>query len=168
VYDYLVDSWWIWSGFNANEGLEYFTQKIVGVDSSHRLYDLEDTVLHDDFGTPVAIPAYILTNWFFGFDPETDKKLRALRMWCLNGSAALDVELWKNFRNVADSTFQITNTSGTIDVGDFTRSESGKRKFKAVAFKISNSTIDKDMKITGWALDYEPTGLEPKNSEGAR
>ena len=167
VYDYLQDSWWIWGGFNGNKGLEYFNQKIVGVTSANKLFAM-DGVLKDNLGSDVAISSYFLSNWYAGFDLETDKKLKAFRIWALNGSHALTVEVFKNFRYTADQTFTIQDSQGVIDVGDFSRSESGKRKFKAIAFKVSNATISKDMKITGWAIDYEPTGIEPKNSEGAR
>jgi hypothetical protein len=176
VYDYLIDSWWIWKGFNADCGLEYFQEKIVGVNALFHLFDLEQGILHDTVkantfpytSSNVAISAYIVPNWFSGFDTEMDKKLKALRVWSLNGSSAMTVDAYKNFRYVSDYNFTIKNDIDTIDIADFARSESGKRKFKAITFKISNAIIDQDMKITGWALDYEPTGVESKNFEGAR
>lgn len=167
VYDYLLDSWWIWDGFNANKGYDYFQDQVVGVSSTLKQF-VETSGLADNFGAPTAIDAYVLTNWFAGFDPETDKKLKALRLWSLNGSDGLVVDVYKNFRNTTEYTMSMTNATGVIDIGDFARAESGKRKFKAIAFKISNAIIGQNMKITGWAIDYEPTGIEPKNSEGAR
>lgn len=174
VYDYLMDSWWFWKGFDSNSGMEYFQDKVVGVNAIFRLFDLESGILHDTtlsaLGVPtnVAISAFILPNWFAGFDPETDKKLKAVRIWSLNGSGPLYVEVYKNFRETTDYFFTIQNDASIIDVADFARSESGKRKFKAVTFKISNALIDSDLKVTGWAIDYEPTGVESKNFEGAR
>lgn len=174
IYDYLIDSWWIWTGFNADCGLEYFQEKVVGVNASFHLFDLEQGVLHDTvlsaLGVPsnVAISAFIVPNWFTGFDVEMDKKLKALRIWALNGSGAQHVDVYKNFRDVTDYDFTIENSSNVIDIADFARSESGKRKFKAITFKISNAIIDQDLKVTGWAIDYEPTGVESKNFEGAR
>lgn len=167
VYDYLLDSWWIWSGFNANAGLEYFEQKVLGVTSDKRLFAV-DNVLKDNLGADVAIPGFVLTSWFGAFDNEVDKKLKAFRLWALNGSGKLLVEVFKNFKSTKSYEFDLVNSDGAIDVADFCRAESGHRKFKAIAFKISNATINEDMKITGWALDYEPTAMESKNFEGAR
>lgn len=167
IYDYLVDSWWIWEGFNATKGMEYFKERIFGVDSTNNLFSL-DNVLKDDLGVEIAIPAFIITSWFGAFDAEVDKKLKALRIWSLNGSNSMLVEALRNFRNTIDYSFLLEGTEEGINTADYVRSESGKRKFKTIAFKISNATIDEDMKISGWAIDYESTGFESKNFEGLR
>ncbi len=168
VYDYILDSWWIWKGFNFDNGVTYYHNAVMAVGSDLKMFILDENVLYDTFATETAISSFVLSQWFMGFDPETDKKLKALRIWCLNGSGAAHVDVYKNFREITDYSFDIKNQDGLIDIGDFTRAESGKRKFKAIAFKISNATIYENLKITGWAIDYEPTGIESKNFEGAR
>lgn len=171
VFDVLTGSWWIWTAPQVDGGLCYFSNEVVGCDDSDNIFYYDPAQLNDDFGTPEAIEAYIKSSWFAAGNNEEDKKLRALRVWALEGTDPIIATLYANFRDgVSDSVYSetIQNDSNTVDIAGFLRMESGKRKFKSICVKLENNTVDEDLKISGWVFDYVPLGEESKNFTDAR
>lgn len=168
VFDALTGSWWIWTTPNTDGGLTYFSNRVVGCNSSKQIYSFVSGQLKDSMGSDAAISAYVLSSWFNGGSNEDDKKLRAIRVWALEGTDPIIVSAYKNFRSTVVFTDTIKNESNEVDVAGFLRFESGIRKFKSVAIKLENNTLNEDLKISGWVFDYDELGFEPKNFTDAK
>lgn len=168
VFDALTGSWWIWTCPNVDGGLTYFSNRVVGCNSSKQIFSFVSGQLKDSMGSDAAISAYVISSWFNGGSNEDDKKLRAIRVWALEGTDPIIVSAYKNFRSTVVYTDTIQNESGDVDIAGFLRFESGIRKFKSVAIKLENSTLNEDLKISGWVFDYDELGFESKNFTDAK
>lgn len=158
IFDYYAKEWFIWEGIDMSKGLYQANDKSLHFAKSTKLYKLNTSYSAD--GT--AITGYYATNWEDLREPSVVKKFKSVRFFNLSAvDTTFTVRFQKNWKDT-----DITANTITVTVPAYSSVQKmfDQLSIHALRMIFQNSTLNQNMVITGYELEYEPIQKSDKGN----
>ena len=152
VFDYYRQGWLVWKGINALGGALEYRDDIYFSDTSGPIYRFQDA--RNDDGAPIS--AFIEGHWEDLGEPSIPKKFVNLKVFNIDGSAHTStIKSYIDFIDANEDTNRTITLESQVTPFDKIKLEAGKNKAHTMKFRIENNTLDEEMEITGYEIEYE-------------
>lgn len=157
AFDYHFKTWFIWDSLDMSRGLYqkndgtvvFAKEKIVTGTPFGRTYKFNSS--YSDDGS--AIVAYWSSNWEDLKEPSVDKKFKSLRLWNLNSTSTVySLVTQKNWTNT-----DLETVTCTLAANSTLQKFHDQKNIMSLRYIFKNSTLNQNMLITGYEMDYEAT-----------
>lgn len=168
VFDYSIGEWFIWDNINASGGMVIFndgdSDDVIWFHSresgpEYRLHRFNNTGTEVDYADHTAGVSFnYQTQWEFGGDPRGYKVYTDLVLDSYVTSAETDytptgdmtINIYRDFN---DATSEVSFTAALPSNDQQSIYALPRSARRAISFKLSNSTINKQVLLSGWSYE---------------